>query len=355
MLSPSAVYNLMLNSPTRSFLFDLRPQEAFDAGHILGVTHIPFPLLPPSSSPSMALKLFEDEIRKQQRLQTVIGQWGTVLTLILPENTDVDWDPVQTLLKTVFKPRKLFVLEPPFSAFHSHYGFVCTPKPMMDNHDLLIESLPNEIVPGLFLGGSPLSDSVKFFESMHITHIINCMERDDYPIPPGVQRLELDLDDVPSQQIQFEPALDLLEKVFNMTETEVRDHLKTIPHLSPIVETLLNDSTSVQTPFPYFPNGIRVFVHCYVGMSRSASVVIAFLIRKYRLSPINALRMCKIQRNIVRPNDGFVRQLCQFWINEGEPDEPPPTFNSLEAPTTINLVENIFTRALAYTREKNAS
>eukprot|EP01133_Synstelium_polycarpum_P013859 gene13859-16343_t len=55
-----------------------------------------------------------------------------------------------------------------------------------------------------------------------------------------------------------------------------------------------------------------VLVHCFAGMSRSASVCIAYLIRKLKISYDDAYGLVKDARSIVCPNPGFVRQLKEY-------------------------------------------
>ena len=64
--------------------------------------------------------------------------------------------------------------------------------------------------------------------------------------------------------------------------------------------------------------GARVLVHCVEGVSRSASVVIAFLMAEREMSFSTALRVVKRRRQVVCPNLGFVRQLSQWAERCGE-------------------------------------
>ena len=50
-------------------------------------------------------------------------------------------------------------------------------------------------------------------------------------------------------------------------------------------------------------------VHCIWGMSRSASVAIAFLMATRRISLDDAYKYVVSRRKIVRPNSGFMYQL----------------------------------------------
>lgn len=58
-----------------------------------------------------------------------------------------------------------------------------------------------------------------------------------------------------------------------------------------------------------------VLVHCAAGVSRSATIVMAYLIAKQDMTYQEAHQHVKACRPIVRPNDGFRRQLEDFWLS----------------------------------------
>jgi protein-tyrosine phosphatase len=58
--------------------------------------------------------------------------------------------------------------------------------------------------------------------------------------------------------------------------------------------------------------GGKSLVHCVAGVSRSASLCIAYLIKYKRMSLRKAYQHVKSRRHIIRPNPGFFRQLVEF-------------------------------------------
>ena len=72
----------------------------------------------------------------------------------------------------------------------------------------------------------------------------------------------------------------------------------------------------------YFTDGIdyleknldssNVLCHCLAGVSRSATLVIAYLMKKNKWKFAKALEFVRDKRRIVHPNQGFVRQLLAF-------------------------------------------
>jgi protein-tyrosine phosphatase len=72
----------------------------------------------------------------------------------------------------------------------------------------------------------------------------------------------------------------------------------------------------------------NIFVHCTEGVSRSPTIVIYYLMRKYDISFQKALEKVKDKRNIVNPNIGFQNILKKY---ENDIDNQ------------IKLIENNFT------------
>ncbi|XP_029651563.2 dual specificity protein phosphatase 12 [Octopus sinensis] len=134
----------------------------------------------------------------------------------------------------------------------------------------------DQVYDKIYVGGF---EDVKDEESMSdakITHVLSLLDR---PLPPEIQN---------KYKCKFIRVLDMPD------------------------ENLLT----------YFPECLRfidearvngaVIVHCLVGCSRSATVVIAWLMQKKQLDVKTALNMVKDCRPCIRPNTGFQFQLELF-------------------------------------------
>ena len=61
-------------------------------------------------------------------------------------------------------------------------------------------------------------------------------------------------------------------------------------------------------------NGGKVFVHCHAGISRSSTLIIAYMIKNLNYTFEDALAYCKEKRNKINPNSGFQEQLRKYEI-----------------------------------------
>lgn len=56
----------------------------------------------------------------------------------------------------------------------------------------------------------------------------------------------------------------------------------------------------------------KVVVHCVAGVSRSASFVLAYLMKYHKTSLRDAYKYLHLRRPVVRPNNGFFKQLIDY-------------------------------------------
>ena len=58
--------------------------------------------------------------------------------------------------------------------------------------------------------------------------------------------------------------------------------------------------------------GGNILIHCKLGISRSAAIAIAYLIKYYGFDFLSAMNFIKKQRDRINPNTGFVEQLKKY-------------------------------------------
>ncbi|GAA6220937.1 dual specificity protein phosphatase 18-like [Lates japonicus] len=110
--------------------------------------------------------------------------------------------------------------------------------------------------------------------------------------------------------------------IVNVTETRS----SCSPHPPPGVESYIHIPVSDSTAYPLSDHfdqvadkiqhiaerGGRTLVHCNAGVSRSAALCIAYLMKHRGVTLLEAHRWVKTCRPIVRPNNGFWKQLVRY-------------------------------------------
>jgi dual specificity MAP kinase phosphatase len=59
-------------------------------------------------------------------------------------------------------------------------------------------------------------------------------------------------------------------------------------------------------------NNCNIFIHCQIGKSRSATIVLAYIMKTMKLSCDDAFKFVKNIRRMILPNLGFMRQLREY-------------------------------------------
>ncbi|KAH9886072.1 hypothetical protein C8Q73DRAFT_658881 [Cubamyces lactineus] len=134
----------------------------------------------------------------------------------------------------------------------------------------------NEIVPNLWVGDLPSALDTEKLKAHNIRSVLTAM-RGRVRISETFVRHQINIDDTESSDIlqHFVPAITFIQAELD------KNH--------------------------------GVLVHCQAGMSRSVSIVAAYLMVSQGLTPDAALEVIRQSRPDVQPNDGFMRQLEIFY------------------------------------------
>jgi predicted protein tyrosine phosphatase len=73
----------------------------------------------------------------------------------------------------------------------------------------------------------------------------------------------------------------------------------------------VNITQHFEDAYLFIDQGVTL-VHCYAGISRSATIVISYLMKKYNQPLTFAYEYCKKVRPFISPNNGFMNQLLQY-------------------------------------------
>lgn len=133
----------------------------------------------------------------------------------------------------------------------------------------------SQIYENLYLGGRSPAASQDFLESNKITHVLNCTQH--------LKRSEDLHDRLTYMQVRLQDS----------------DNERLSPHLGQAIEFL---DTAIR-------GGGRVLVHCHMGICRSASMVLGYMIVKNNMSLLDAYTYLKSKRAVIRPRPNFCAEL----------------------------------------------
>ncbi|KAJ3566843.1 hypothetical protein NP233_g6745 [Leucocoprinus birnbaumii] len=141
----------------------------------------------------------------------------------------------------------------------------------------------SEIIPRLYISDLSFAENATCLAQFKITHILSTLPEKVFQPPAAL--------------LPVQPAR-MQIKVEDLPFAELAAHL-------PTTTAWIRDALSRD------PNA-RVLVHCVEGISRSSSVVAAFLMAQYNWSPTEAVQYVKSKRRIAEPNFGFIQQLHEY-------------------------------------------
>ncbi|KAM4745283.1 dual specificity protein phosphatase 14 [Anableps anableps] len=136
---------------------------------------------------------------------------------------------------------------------------------------------PCRVTEHLFLSNSRAAKDCSQVTGNGITCIINASETGSSSAPPpGVEYIHIPVSDSP-----LSPLRDHFDQVADKIQNTAERHGRTL-------------------------------VHCNAGVSRSAALCLAYLMKHCGATLLEAHRLLKSCRPIVRPNLGFWRQLIEY-------------------------------------------
>jgi atypical dual specificity phosphatase len=133
----------------------------------------------------------------------------------------------------------------------------------------------NELTPGLYLT-SVYGATREAVQKKGITLLVNAAQELPKQEFPGVESIKLMLDDVPYATIYVH---------FDRVADKIHEHIS---------------------------RGGRALVHCMLGVSRSTSLCLAYMMKYKSMGLKSAFDYVSARRPCVRPNPGFWRQLVEY-------------------------------------------
>ena len=171
------------------------------------------------------------------------------------------------------------ILKGGFEAFHQQYPFLCSSIHITNEQERkkYLQAYPSEIVEGkLYQGRGDQATNKTVIKNLKVTHIVNVCTEHRNAFPEEITYLNINVEDLNSSclKLYFQKCCDFIRNAFD-------------------------------------EDGC-VLVHCNLGMSRSSTMSLCYLMDSRHWSLKEAYDFMKSKRQAVKPNRSFLRQLCAF-------------------------------------------
>jgi hypothetical protein len=266
----STLFNLPLSE--YPLVLDCRSSEEYTKVHIKIAWNVPtsssihdvFEEIFDEDPPEMCHKviLIHDDVSTEWA--TKVSNW---LQLVQKNDTVERW---RSSLKEIWTFTNV-------EAFGKEFPFlVVKDEPL--RKDTYLMPYPNRVLPGLFIGSISHASEKSVLRNVGITSIVNSTKNIKNYFPDDFSYVKLNIEDDERTCLQA---------------------------------SIIQAHKFMQSAFA---KGGCVLVHCHQGKSRSASIVLSWMMRICAKSAIECLQRLQSVRSIVAPNPCFLRQLAVFDI-----------------------------------------
>ena len=133
----------------------------------------------------------------------------------------------------------------------------------------------------LYLGNRHAAASLSLLRNLGVTHVVNAADEQPNFHPEDLVYYNCYLKDNLTERVDFEGPLRFIQSALDQ--------------------------------------GGVVFVHCAAGVSRSATIVLAYLMRAHGMSLNQAMQLVVARRPVIDPNPNYVQQLQEFESRMARP------------------------------------
>ncbi|XP_060070761.1 dual specificity protein phosphatase 3-like [Ylistrum balloti] len=169
--------------------------------------------------------------------------------------------------------------------------YPCTPEELTDiitspcgGLCMMPSDAYNEVFPNIFIGEESIAKNRMGLKGIGITHILNAAEgNSDYHVNINAEMYKR------------------VDIIYYGIKAMDQMNFQLTPYFDKSVEFIQQAIDA----------GGKVMVNCKMGASRSATLVLAYLMIEHHMPVQDATRLVRSKREIC-PNDGFMQQLCDL-------------------------------------------
>eukprot|EP01084_Bolivina_argentea_P313770 543411_1 len=197
-------------------------------------------------------------------------------------NTKNKLEHLYKIAETQGKADKFYIFDGIYNDFYNKFNFLCVDNE--SKQESFIE-YPSMILHQdsfqLFIGDANMAQNNEIMSNLQITHIVNASSFENKNIDKQIKYFQIQILDNGSENI-----MNFFDKVYEFISNNGNVNNKN--------------------------NNKNVFIHCMLGISRSSTLCIAYLMKLKNYSLDDAYLLVKKARPRIQPNAGFWHQLKKY-------------------------------------------
>ncbi|XP_033756697.1 dual specificity protein phosphatase 1-like [Pecten maximus] len=296
--------NEMVNSKTASkvLIVDSRPYIAYNEEHITGACNMYCPPILKRRFANGGQVHLESMLGVETKNRLISGQFSTIvvydqegpclptLNAINNNSSGVDTSDLIIVYHTLCKlakDAKCLILKGGYNTFKQQFPSLCTKQCQEDSmsttasntplfHNISVPSEPVELLAHLYIGNALSAAGKDVLLTHGITAILNVSNNCQNHFDADFRYKNIPVDDNPLVDLStwFTEAISFIDEVKRQ--------------------------------------GGKTLVHCQAGISRSATICLAYIMQSQCLSLDEAFEFVKSRRSVISPNISFLQQLLDF-------------------------------------------
>jgi len=279
------------------FLIDVRPDEDYKHMHIKTSLNLNVrKILSNSNTQKLQTDDIETHVSKLKNSDRTRWKQRIITTVVIYDHSKENTAAIELydFLLAEKKVTKMKILLGGYNLFYDVYPYLCLQSPKENEDGIPITTIQSvtEVVPAnmtfpselienfLYLGSLLSADKMEVLKLLNITRIVNTAGElaNFFHDHPDFMYMKVPVDDYPSTIIKI-----YFDETFNFIDSAHKENK-------------------------------RVLVHCAMGISRSATICIGYLVARRGYTLWDAYNLVKFARPFIKPNPGFCKQLVELEL-----------------------------------------
>lgn len=175
----------------------------------------------------------------------------------------------------------------------------------------------SQITNNIFVSGiCPLNDNSESIKKLNIKYILSCLDR-KY-VSEIHNKIIINNPDITILYLPYDDNIEQNLWIKNKNSINIVKCAESLENNNKLARqvNIYNNKPMIEIGYHYINNAVianeNILIHCMAGISRSISITVYYLMKKYYASYDTVINYIKNKRMIANPNNSFRSQLLKY-------------------------------------------